>query len=145
MYVRVIDNKAESYSTNQLRRDNPNTSFPQEMPDSLLAQYNVYPVQIQPMPTVNEKTHRVRQTEPYNDNGIWKIGYEIVNLPLSEVSEAMRDERNRLLLETDWVVARAYEESNPVPEEWQSYRQNLRDLPQQQGFPYNIVWPTKPA
>lgn len=29
--------------------------------------------------------------------------------------------------------------------EWAMYRQALLDVPQQPGFPYDIVWPTKPA
>ena len=28
--------------------------------------------------------------------------------------------------------------------EWAKYRQSLRDIPQQPGFPYNITWPEKP-
>lgn len=32
-----------------------------------------------------------------------------------------------------------------VSGEWATYRQALRDVPQQEGFPYSIVWPTKPA
>lgn len=28
--------------------------------------------------------------------------------------------------------------------EWSAYRQKLRDIPQQEGFPLNIEWPTSP-
>lgn len=28
--------------------------------------------------------------------------------------------------------------------DWATYRQALRDIPDQEGFPYDIVWPTKP-
>lgn len=28
--------------------------------------------------------------------------------------------------------------------EWRAYRQDLLDVPQQSGFPRNIIWPTKP-
>jgi len=27
---------------------------------------------------------------------------------------------------------------------WAQYRQALRDIPQQDGFPENVIWPTKP-
>jgi len=33
---------------------------------------------------------------------------------------------------------------NPVPTEWQTYRQALRDLPEQEGFPQEVVWPQIP-
>jgi hypothetical protein len=31
-----------------------------------------------------------------------------------------------------------------VPDEWIKYRQDLRDLPQQAGFPLSFTWPSKP-
>ena len=58
-------------------------------------------------------------------------------------AQAIRAERNRLLEETDWVVL----EDSPVrdKEPWKRYRQALRDLPQQKGFPFTITWPKKPG
>lgn len=31
-----------------------------------------------------------------------------------------------------------------IVNEWSTYRQKLRDIPQQEGFPFNIEWPTSP-
>ena len=54
----------------------------------------------------------------------------------------LRTERDQLLAATDWTQAA------DVPEEvrvkWQPYRQALRDVPQQEGFPHDVVWPEKP-
>ncbi|GAB6940716.1 tail fiber assembly protein [Thermus brockianus] len=62
--------------------------------------------------------------------------------------EAFRAERDRRLAETDWVVARAYERGEPVPEAWAAYRQALRDLPEQltdeQVLSGEIPWPEPP-
>ena len=55
-----------------------------------------------------------------------------------------RGQRNMLLLACDIVVIRSYESGVPVPAEWVAYRQALRDIPAQPGFPENITWPTKP-
>lgn len=33
---------------------------------------------------------------------------------------------------------------NALMGQWAIYRQRLRDIPQQEGFPFNVVWPTKP-
>lgn len=52
----------------------------------------------------------------------------------------IRQERDRLLLETDWMVTPDRQLSQAVID----YRQALRDVPQQAGFPDNIQWPTKP-
>ena len=41
----------------------------------------------------------------------------------------LRVERDAMLKQTDWVVIRAQESGQPVPAEWVTYRQALRDLP----------------
>lgn len=53
----------------------------------------------------------------------------------------VRDERDNLLAETDFIVLKSYERGIPVPEEYVNYRQALRDVPQTQEDPWNIVWP----
>lgn len=54
---------------------------------------------------------------------------------------AMREERNSRLTASDWTqVADA-----PVDQTaWATYRQALRDVPSQGGFPENIDWPAVP-
>ena len=56
-------------------------------------------------------------------------------------AEIVRSERDRLLAASDWTqVADA-----PVNQAaWAAYRQALRDLPQQDGFPRDVIWPTTP-
>lgn len=62
---------------------------------------------------------------------------------LEVLTQVARDERNLKLQETDWT------QLNDVPEEtkqkWVNYRQKLRDVPQQEGFPHDIKWPRKPS
>jgi len=50
-----------------------------------------------------------------------------------------RIERDVLLSESD-VHALA----DRITNEWKTYRQALRDVPAQSGFPNTITWPTKP-
>lgn len=52
----------------------------------------------------------------------------------------VREERNTLLAETDWWA----NSDITMTEEQRAYRQALRDIPQQEGFPTDINWPTKP-
>jgi hypothetical protein len=59
--------------------------------------------------------------------------------------EEIRSVRNRALTDSDFVVLMHTEKSVDVPQEWIDYRQALRDLPAQEGFPDNISWPTKPS
>lgn len=56
--------------------------------------------------------------------------------------EWVRSERNQLLYLCDWTQLLDAEVDKSA---WASYRQELRDIPQQEGFPENIVWPVKPA
>jgi hypothetical protein len=55
----------------------------------------------------------------------------------------VRQERNRRLAETDWVVVAATERNGVIPENWSIYRQALRDITKQPD-PLGIVWPTPP-
>lgn len=57
------------------------------------------------------------------------------------VAEEVRSRRSALLAQCDWTqLADA-----PVDQtSWSVYRQALRDMPQQEGFPHSVVWPTKP-
>ena len=48
--------------------------------------------------------------------------------------------RDTLLAETDWWA----NSDVTMTDEQRAYRQALRDIPLQEGFPTNIVWPTKP-
>lgn len=62
-------------------------------------------------------------------------------IPESVLAEMARMQRNGLLAASDWTqVADA-----PVDKAaWATYRQALRDITAQEGFPHNVVWPTSP-
>jgi hypothetical protein len=57
-------------------------------------------------------------------------------------AEEVRNHRNTLLEESDYIMMADYPLQNK--EEWITYRQALRDIPQQYGFPDDIAWPEKP-
>lgn len=57
-------------------------------------------------------------------------------------AELARRERNRLLAVSDWTQV----SDSPVDKQaWATYRQALRDVPAQPGFPDTIVWPVAPT
>tara|TARA_B100000003_G_scaffold206747_1_gene222869 strand:+ start:2004 stop:2351 length:348 start_codon:yes stop_codon:yes gene_type:complete len=62
----------------------------------------------------------------------------------SEPWKELRQERNQRLAESDWVAIRAFTTGVPVPEEWKTYMQALRDLPANTEDPVNPVWPVPP-
>lgn len=143
MFIRVTNGTPETYTIGQLRRDNPNVSFPKDIPPKTLADFGVYSVKQIPAPQIDSKTHRHAQRIELID-GEWTRVWNTVELPLNQASENIRTHRGYLLQETDWVVAKSYEAGEPVPAAWVSYRQALRDITGQAGFPYSVTWPTKP-
>lgn len=60
---------------------------------------------------------------------------------LQELANSARSKRNRLLTKCDWTQMT----DSPVDSsKWIAYRQALRDVPQQAGFPEVITWPVSP-
>jgi hypothetical protein len=55
-----------------------------------------------------------------------------------------RKQRDSLLSDCDWVVTKALEDGESISASWKAYRQSLRDVPLQSGFPASIAWPEKP-
>lgn len=64
---------------------------------------------------------------------------------LAETEEEVRSKRDRLIADTDYLLMNDY----PISEEdlavVKAYRTALRDVPQQEGFPYEVVWPEVPS
>lgn len=62
----------------------------------------------------------------------------------AEFASEVREKRNALIAETDYLMMPDY----PLDEERKAavmaYRQALRDVPEQEGFPRQINWPVKP-
>ena len=56
----------------------------------------------------------------------------------------LRTERNKRLIECDWVTLRSVATDTPIPDEWKAYMQTLRDLPANTTDPENPVWPVAP-
>lgn len=65
--------------------------------------------------------------------------------PSETLAEEVRSRRDGLLRDCDWTQM----PDSPLTQEektvWQTYRQALRDVPQQEEFPQNITWPDAPA
>lgn len=59
----------------------------------------------------------------------------------------VRSKRNSLLQESDWTdtASAPARLGEAVYQSWQSYRQALRDVTSQPGFPLEVVWPTPPT
>lgn len=58
-----------------------------------------------------------------------------------------RTERNQRLAESDWTdtASAPARLGETLYAQWQAYRQALRDITQQPGFPLDVIWPTPPT
>ena len=140
MYIKLRNGNPEKYSIEQLRCDNPNTSFPKVPSDALLAEWNIYPFVVVEQPTHDYLTQTVTEAALTETNGIWTQGWIITNLPVERAENNIRSQRNNLLSQTDWMALR----DNTMSLEWSAYRQALRDITTQEGFPESVSWPVKP-
>ena len=57
---------------------------------------------------------------------------------------SLREERNRLLAETDWLIVMHKEKGTNIPTAWKTYRQELRDITNDYTSLNDVVWPEKP-
>jgi hypothetical protein len=141
LLVKITNGEVEQfpYTLGNLRRDNPQTSFPKQIPSAIFEGYGVYSVTESDRPSYDNLVQRlVRGTPVYSDS--WNVGYTAENLPQDQAEANVRNSRDSLLADTDWMALSDVTMST----EMGAYRQALRDVTGQSGFPYNITWPTKP-
>ena len=83
-----------------------------------------------------------------------EINNKISELDAAEAMKLLREERNVLLSETDWMVIKSQETGVAIPDAWKTYRQALRDLPASStptldaNYELDLssgTWPTEPS
>lgn len=75
------------YSIGDLRRDNPQTSFPKSLSNELLASYSVYPVAEPAPPAYDSRTQLARRNDlPTFSGGVWVLGFTVINKTPEEVA-----------------------------------------------------------
>jgi hypothetical protein len=63
----------------------------------------------------------------------------------AEAAASVRAQRDELLAKSDWVTIRAKELGQDVPIAWYNYRGDLRQIPEQDGFPHDVTFPEEPS
>lgn len=76
---------------------------------------------------------------PESSPDLW--AQQIKDADYQTAAAAAREERDRLLLACDWAVLPDAQTERTA---WETYRQALRDVPEQAEFPYTIEWPERP-
>jgi len=78
MYAKINNGVVEiyPYTIGDLRKDNPNTSFPKQIPDLVLEEFGIVAIQQVQPPTVSH-TQTWQETTPVLDGGVWKQAYSV--------------------------------------------------------------------
>ena len=146
MELRIRDT-GQVMTESEFRSLHPNTSFPPQLTVELLNSFGADPVLNGPQaqPTRYQVAFRDGVEEI---NGQWFTKFSVADMDADAIAsldasqaDSVRAERNRKLTASDWTqVADA-----PVDQTaWAAYRQALRDVPTQAGFPWDVTWPTEP-
>jgi hypothetical protein len=100
-------------------------------------------------PTFDKQTQKlVQNSAPALANSVWSLGWAVQALTQAEQdaqntaqAKSVRQSRDQKLAETDWSQGKDIADS--VSATYTTYRQALRDVPAQSGFPWNVQWPTQ--
>jgi hypothetical protein len=103
-------------------------------------------------PTLTGRYDKLVEGEPIRDEqGYWRQQWLVVEQTAEEKAETdkrkaaeVRFMRNRKLTDTDWTQLDDTPLDNVAKSAWANYRQALRDVPDQTGFPFNVNWPAQP-
>lgn len=120
---------------------------PPQLSPELLDSYGADPVLEGPQPTLT-RYQTAAMDGVRLDGAYWMTNWVAVDMGEEAIAaldarqaEAVRADRNARLAASDWTqLADAPVDSAP----WATYRAALRDVPQQAGFPWDVVWPSRP-
>ena len=150
MYILTDDSAVLKfpYFLEELRSDNPQTSFPLEMSAEELAEWGVFAVEEEMPPAYNEQIESIVIDAPALVKGKWIRGWLVTPASEEEIehrtlikTDQVRIERNRYLSNSDFTQLNDYPGSTSKLAQFTQFRQALRDLPAQPGFPWDVIWP----
>ena len=137
------------YSIEDLRKDNPNVSFPSIIDEATKFRYSMLP--IQQVEAQEDYTKNILEDLPELIDGIWTQNWTIVDATQEEINQRLsdkwqevRNERGGRLNSSDWTQL----PDSPLTEEqknaWRQYRQELRDITNQAN-PFEVIYPVQPS
>lgn len=153
----------------QFRAEHRNTSFPPVLTPELIDSFGYDPVLEGPQPTLIPPYQYAQRDGVVQINGQWFTHYiagpvfqdytdpdGVVHTASeqyeaycfakdAEQAKAVRADRNQRLADCDWTQLTDSPLDPEAHAAWAFYRENLRMVPQQDGFPWNVQWPLKPG
>lgn len=154
----------EVKSQGEWRRHYKNTSLPRTWTAATLQGLKLEAVLEAPKPTAGQYQTVARNGVEQDANGNWITAWAVREMFAdytdeegvthtkaeqeaayqakldADAAQAVRTQRDALLAETDYLAL----SDNTLPADMASYRQSLRDITSQDGFPHEVTWPVKP-
>ena len=138
------------YTLTDLRQQNKSTSWPKQISDEVAADFNVFRVTSTPQPDVDYTVNLSRTAVKVN--GAWLEKWvetpatpEEIATRTDNEAATVRSKRNQLLSDSDWTQLSDSPLDPDGKAAWALYRESLRMVPQQAGFPWNVQWPPEPG
>jgi hypothetical protein len=153
LLIEIKDGVAANYpvTLQNFKALHPKVSFPKVITPEIVEPYGFGVYRRTDAPDTPTHSKVVEDAPQKGKDGVWVQSWRIDPMTADEVTVAdakkalqVRSRRDGLLQESDWVVIKSYERGENIPAEWELYRQALRDITAQAGFPYSVEWPTKP-
>lgn len=163
-----VRSTGEILSQGEVRKLHPNSSLPRVWDEAVCNELGIDPVLEGAQATPTDPYHFSIQQGVEEINGKWFTKY-VLGPTFTEYTDAegvthtaaeqeaayraqkdeeqaksVRADRDRRLAESDWTQVADVPFSEAKKAEWAAYRQALRDVPTQAGFPWNVEWPVKP-
>lgn len=119
MYVKINNGVIEKYpyTIDDLKEDNPQTSFPIKMSDERLADWNVFPIVTTDVPSITYKQNLLEGT-PINDNGVWKQVWVITDKSLDEINVIHESYRKQAYIDESDPLFFKWQRGEATQQEW---------------------------
>jgi hypothetical protein len=147
MQIRIRSTGAVVFDS-EFRSLHPNTGFPVQLTEAIINSFGGDVVFEGPQ--ASPTRYQVAFADGVHQvNGKWYTKYSVADMDAEAIAakdakqaESVRDDRNKRLAETDWTQLTDAPVNSAA---WGTYRQSLRDVTAQSGFPWEVTWPNKPT
>lgn len=153
MYIQIENSTCTAWGldVDSIKILNPNTSFPLGWVGGVIGSCEYLIPREIPIPTHDSATQVAIEIQAVLIDGEWTRQWEIREIPEDvrifnnrEATKVKVGVRNDLLQQSDWTQLPDSPLSTAQKQEFVVYRQALRDITEQDQFPWNVTWPVNP-
>ena len=134
-FVRHIHNEVENIQWNATTK-----TTVRKLSEAQRVEFGISRLQMVTSPYFDQATQTRADGDAVLVGDVWTQNWIVTAAPEDIKAVNIRQTRDAKLALSDWRAL----SDNTMPSEWTTYRQALRDVPAQAGFPNSITWPESP-